>query len=256
MCKNTASPQSRPVHSISELILSVLLVLSILLVCAPSARGVCSEPWPKPNAEFFHSDLVITGIVLSQRTLHVEHGYLDSDDSDEIYYQIRVRQVFRGKVGQTVKVWSSVDSVGLYLDTGREYLLFAYQHPGHGTFRVSACGNSGKLEEAKETIRQIEAIPLAGNYGDIDGQIESYQSFAGDPSLLVVVKGREHNFVARPDERGTFHLRVPPGMYSVHVESAKYRSEPGAFTFDDPRGFFVHRGGAAAVSLYLSSKGA
>jgi Tissue inhibitor of metalloproteinase len=223
-----------------------------MLAAASSCLAVCPYPRPKANAEFFHSEVVLTGKVLSQKS--VQRKTADGEDFAEIYYRIRVGRVFRGQASNILQVYSSVDSVGIYLETGKEYLLFAFKWLGHKTLRIGSCGNSAPLDKAANTIRQLERIPNAGNYGDIEGELRGYNSVTADPELRIVVGDSERRFAAKVDDRGQFHLRVPPGEYSLRVQSAKFTAESFEFTYDHPEKFSVHRGGLAQMALDLFPK--
>jgi hypothetical protein len=244
-------PRSLPFPS--TLLSSISIIFFLLLAAAPSCSAVCPYPWPKPNAEFFHSNIVFTGTVLSQR--RVNRGTIEGEeDVSEIYYRIRIHRIFRGQVSNVLQVYSSVDSVGMYLDTGKEYLLFAFKWFSHKALRISSCGNSAPFDKAADAIRQLERIPNAGNFGDIEGELRGYGSDASDPELHIVIRNSERKFVTKVDNRGQFHLRVPPGDYSLRVQSEKFRAEPFEFTFDDPARFSVHRGGLVQMALELFPK--
>lgn len=231
----------------------ISLVLLLILAADCSCSAVCEEPWPKPSAEFFHSNLVFSGKVLSERVV-ARKSAADGDDFEEIYYRISVRRLFRGQADHIILVYSSVDSAGIYLDKGGDYLLFAFKESGHKTLRISSCGNSGPLERAAGAIRQIEAIAHAGNYGEIEGEFKYYKLEDADPGLRIVVTGQERKYVAKVDNLGHFHLRVSPGRYSLRVHSEKFKAESFEFTFDDPENFYVYRGGSSQMALYLFPK--
>ena len=242
-------PRSLPFPST----LSSIIIILLLLAAASSCSAVCSYPWPKPNAEFFHSNVVLTGTVLSQR--EVGRGTVDGEeDVREIYYRIRIHRLFRGQVSNILQVYSSVDSVGMYLDTGKEYLLFAFKSFGHKTLRIGSCGNSTPLDKAADAIRQLERIPNAGTYGDIEGELRGYDSDTADPELRIIIRNGERKFVTKVDNRGQFHLRVPPGRYSLHLQSERYSATPRMFSYDNPKDFFVYRGGLAQMAFDLDPK--
>ncbi len=230
-----------------------IFILPIVLTAVPPCFSVCPEPRPKPNAEYFHSDVVFTGTVLSAS--RVVRKLVDGEEEvSEIYYRVHLQRLFRGRVSEVLHVYTSVDSVGNYLDNGQAYLLFAYKFPGHRTLRIASCGNSAPLEKADDVIRQLEEIPRARNYGEIEGELRGFHPDPSDTKLRIIVRGSSRLFVGRVDSLGQFHLRVPPGRYSLHVQSERYSATPRMFSSDNPKDFFVCRGGLAQMAFDLDQK--
>jgi len=149
-----------PAHS---LILSALGVVVALALFVGSADAVCLEPHPKVSAEFFKSDAVFVGTVLTESTV---------PEKDEAYggwvYRLRIKKTFRGLVGDTVEVFTENSSGRYPLVVGETYLLFADTSDGRLT--ITNCGNSSLLSQSEDLIRQIRMIKETSG-GEIEGQI-------------------------------------------------------------------------------------
>jgi hypothetical protein len=224
-----------------------LLLTGGLAIFAQSMPAVCLEPHPKPNAEFFKSNFVFVGTVLSARAELDVDGFLAATD-----YSVRVEKIYRGPHRTRLTTYSENSSGRFPLDVGQRYLLFAYRdEEGHLT--ISNCGNSGLASDAEATIHAITLIPKAGPYADIEGRIVT-ESNAEVSGLKVIARSRRRTFATTSDGDGWFHLRVPPGKYSVETKSDKFYTNAYDLSYDDPYGFVVPRGGCAEIQLIVHWK--
>lgn len=129
----------------------ILWVAAVQLLALGSAAAFCFQPNPKVCAEFFRNDAVLTGTVLA------EYKVVGEDDS--IYgwtYRLRVKRVYRGHAGDEIEVFTENDSGRLPLEVGETYLLFPRTIDGRLT--IGYCGNSAKLTEAGDALRQLDDL--------------------------------------------------------------------------------------------------
>jgi hypothetical protein len=109
------------------------------------------------NGEYFQSDVVFTGTVVSAQY----------DSNVGGYYTLRVERVFRGPIRDKFSVYTDSGDTRLPLEKGRTYLLFAYRR--NGRLEIDSCGNSDLLSKGAEAVHTIENIPRARRYGVIEG---------------------------------------------------------------------------------------
>src|ERR1700682_3660133 len=223
-----------------------LLLSMCLAIFAQGTPAVCREAQPKPNAEFFKSSFVFVGTVLSVQTGKDKGGFETESD-----YTVSVDKIYRGPHRTRLITHSENDSGRFPLAVGQRYLLFV--HPFEGHFVVDNCGNSTLFSEVNEVIRQIEGIANAGPYGDIEGRIGT-ESNARVSGLQVIARNGKRTFATTSDTDGWFHLRVPPGRYSVETKSDKFYTNSYDLSYDNPDNFIVHRGGCAEIQLIVHWK--
>lgn len=98
------------------------LVVGLLVwVNALTAFAFCPKPVPKVCSEYFKSDAVFVGTVLSEK-------YVDEDE--HLRFEVRVSRVLRGALPATVAVYTGNDSGRLMWDVGKEYVVFAWRDRG------------------------------------------------------------------------------------------------------------------------------
>jgi len=218
---------------------ALLAVPTVVLMFALRAAAVCLEPHPRVCAEFFKSEAVFVGEVVSQRTVPAK-----GPDYDGWLYRLRVHRVFRGKIGETLDIFTENSTGRFPLEVGHEYLLFAGR--GNGRLVITNCGNSGLLTDAAAKIRDIERIGK-GSAAEIEGRVVSRPPWEGVPGIRVSVRGELGTYAAVTGGDGWFRLTVEPGRYSVKAESE--RVSPFDLSYDDPDGFRIPRGGCAQVQF-------
>jgi hypothetical protein len=201
----------------------------LLLLPASLTAALCPRPRPKANAEFFKVDSVFVGTVLSERIWGREEGWI---------YRLRVKRTFRGAARGIVAIYTEDNNAGLRLTTGEKYLLFARRDEGH--LLIDGCGNSGLASNSEAAIQEIEFIPKAGPYGEIEGHIR--ENISG---VRFVARCGSKHFSAITDEDGWFRMRVPAGKCELAPQSSNILLSPDDLSYDDPDHFIVHRGGSA-----------
>jgi hypothetical protein len=207
------------------------------LLHASSAPAICPRYAISVNSEFFASKFVFAGTVISENT------EIDSDGFPTAWtYQVQVKKIYRGPRVEFLIIRSENDTGRYRMKEGKDYLLFAREFEGY--LYISNCGSSALLYESKDALEGIEAVLKSGPYGEIEGRVEGRGRF--DVSRIrMIARSGKRVFSTRTDADGWFHMRVPPGKYSL---DAKYRSSvllltPYDLNEADPQGFVVHRGG-------------
>lgn len=223
--------------------LRVLGLVGIQLVLSGlPASGFCPPPHPRVSAEFFKSDAVFVGTVVSEHTQQDDGGW---------FYRLRVQKIYRGPVRKSITVYTENSSGRFPLDVGRQYLLFAYLFQGELT--IDNCGNSALLSEAKDFIRQLEQLKNPGPTGEIEGHVIAYSD--EDVSRIRVVAHRgKTSYSAFTDQNGWFHMRVLPGRYSLRGKSSHLTVYAYDLSYDGPDDFVVHRGSTAELQLVARRK--
>jgi hypothetical protein len=141
--------------------LLVLASLSTLVTASPTS-AVCLKPKPKVCAEYFKSDTVFLGTVLTQRDLR-------SDNTDDGWrYRVRVDRAFRGAQGEEVEIFTENNSDRFPLEVHHQYLLFASKVARR--LEITNCGNSGLATERVSEIGAIGDLPKGPTL--VEGNVE------------------------------------------------------------------------------------
>ena len=206
-------------------------------------HAVCPVPEISPSGEYFKSDIVIIGTVMSVR-------YKEDADRDTggWFYRLRIGRVFRGNVQGEVTVFTEDASARLPLENDGTYLLFAQRH--NRRLEIDSCGNSSLLSDAAESVRSLEAIPNAAPFGVIEGQVAPESDGVELSGVPVTVRGHSESFTAVTGNDGRFHFRVPAGHYKLDFSSHEYYLNSLDFAWYNPNHFVVHPGETVSVQVF------
>jgi hypothetical protein len=208
-----------------------------LCILPKYAQAYCGVPGIRPNGEYFKSDAVFTGTVVS--------GWYDSAAGG--YYTLRVGRIFRGPIRSEFSVSTDSGDNRFPLEQDRTYLLFAYRRDGR--LEIDSCGNSDLLSNAAESVRIIDNIPRARRYGVIEGWVVAETDGIDVSEVRVTVNGRSRHYSAITDKDGWFHLRAPVGHYRVDFSSRQYYLNTGDSFRYDPHHFVLHAGETASLQV-------
>jgi hypothetical protein len=211
-----------------------IIFLCILPTCV---HAYCGVPEIRPNGEYFQSDVVFTGTVITASYSFAAGGF----------YRLRVRRIFKGPTQNEFAVHTDSGDSRFPLDKGRTYLLFAYKTDTG--LEIDSCGNSDLLSKAAKSVRSIENIPHAPPYGVIEGWVVPETDDIDVSGVRVIVNGRSRNFTAVSDKDGWFHFRAPIGRYKLDFSSGEYHLNPGDTFRYDPHGFVLHAGETASLQV-------
>ena len=117
-----------------------------------SAGAACLSDTSLP-AEFGRSDAVFTGTVIAHRPLPPQDHYFDRDGD---VYVVNVNEVFRGKPGASVQIFSENSSGRFPMEIGANYILFVSRK--HERMLVDRCDNSGGLPTGEPTVAAVRAL--------------------------------------------------------------------------------------------------
>ncbi len=233
-----------------------LLIGLPFLLCG-QASAVCPGP-AHVCSEFFHSDAVFVGTVVSIQVLPPNEK---EDFVGGWAYRLKVARSYRGTANDTIEVTTEDASARYPLELGHKYVLFASEWRHH--LWIYSCGNSSEFSAAGQTIKELEDIVIAmktDRGGDIWGKIGLYDSrdFEG---VRVVAYGHSKKYVGVADDEGRFHIRVPAGKYSVRVDPSSIQAiSPRGIVFtysesyDDPKHVVVQNGGCADLWFIVGEK--
>ena len=221
---------------------AVLVVATMFCVLPVPLLAHCPIPDIKVNGEFFQATAVFTGKVMSVRKV-IDKG----DQEGGWFYKLRVGDVFRGPTAHEVAVFTGDDSNRFPLESGQEYLLFAYQ--SHGRLRINACGNSALLSEAHDSVQTLNSLLRGKLLTEIDGYILTEDKDADLSGIAVTIQGSSKTYSVTTGKDGRFRIQVPPGKYRVEVVSRTYSGTDTDIFWYDPRGFSLHSGECASLEL-------
>jgi hypothetical protein len=221
-----------------------------LFSISPPAKPVCRQPHPRVCAEFFHSDAVFTGTVISVRNWPEREA-----SPGGWFYRLKVTKSYKGPSQRALEIFTGNDSGRFPLEKGHAYLLFAYKD--EGSLTIDNCGNSAELSEASETIQQIERLLAnmkSASGGDIGGRVVVGQRDASAGGITVTASGGGKKYMGVTDEDGWFHIHVPPGKYIVWPETTRWIVTPYDLSYDNEDHVLVRRGSCAELQFLASPK--
>ena len=222
--------------------LHICFVFYLVYLTLPlQSDAIDPKPHPEVRAEFFHSDAVISGVVVSQEAEIDKNG-----DCIGWIYNIQVDKVFKGEAAHIIRVSTTNYSARLMLEVGSAYLLFARQHDG--ILMIYGGGNSALLSESQDAISEIEKIGSIPN-GTIKGMVASRPGWTGVGGVIFDIHGRLGVYRVISDKSGWFEISVAPGQYSV--KSLNPRIEVFDFSYDSPDGFYLHKGGCVMLQFVV-----
>jgi hypothetical protein len=235
------SPRISP--SLNHISLLSVLLFAALALCSPfSAFAYCPVPEIRANGEFFKSDAVFTGTVLSIRKTpdarHAPGGWL---------YRMRIEETFRGSTRDELTVYTEDSDVRFPLDMNQEYLLFAYRR--HGRLEIDSCGNSSLLTEAGELLRKLTQLRHPEPFGEIEGWVAAETDGIDVSGVRVSIRSHSKTYNAVTDKDGWFHFQAPPGHYKLDFASKEYYLNGGDDFWYESNGFSLHAGECASLQV-------
>jgi len=230
----------------------VFLIALFFTVNAGTALAVCLEPHPRVCAEFFRSDAVFVGTVVSVRNLPEKGEFTGG-----WVYQLMVKKMYRGFVQETIEVLTQNDSGRLPLDKGHTYLLFATKREGQ--FWIGGCGNSAKVTKGDDAIQEIEQVlknSKSASGGNIRGRIvqSPLGTGKGIEGVPISVRGEAKTYSATTDKDGWFYVKVPAGKYSVTTDSLDWYVASYDLSYDVPSQFSVPNGGCVELQFLANRR--
>jgi hypothetical protein len=210
----------------------------LLFLCISPARvhAYCGVPEIRTRGEYFQSDVVFTGTVVSGRFR-----------SGSGLYHLRVQKVFRGPVHDQITVSTEDDDNRFLLEKDRAYLLFGYRR--NGRLEIDNCGNSGLLSNATRSVRILENISHAPPYGVIGGWAVEETAGIDTSGVLVTVNGRSRNYTVITGKDGWFHFRAPTGGYKIDFGLGEYYLNAADDFRYNPHHFVLHSGESASLQV-------
>ncbi|GAA4800436.1 hypothetical protein [Lysobacter hankyongensis] len=137
------------------------LLASALAVAAGPASALCTDGrHPSLPEEFADSDIVATGTAR-----FVRHA-VDPKDPDgyvATIHEIRVREIFRGRIPKRLYVETPNTSARFPLDAGTTYLLFLHRDANPERYFIDNCGHSAPVDAARRLLPQVRALRASGS---------------------------------------------------------------------------------------------
>jgi len=230
--------------------LPAFLILAVALSHPLVTSAYCPVPEIRANGEFFKSDAVFTGTVLSIR---------ETPDTDKDiggwFYRMNVEEMFRGPASKIITVYTENSSARFPLEKGRTYLLFAFKQ--NGRLEIFGCGNSALLSEASDALTRLRNLRVGKQPSEIEGWFVADTAGIDLSGVIVTVKNQSRSYTAVTDKDGWFHFPAPPGRYRLDLSSKEYYLNADDLSWYKPEGFVLHAGECAslqAVSVRHLSK--
>jgi len=220
------------------------------LFLAFPVSAVCRLPHPRVCAEFFHSDAVFTGTVISVREWPTGKA-----GPGGWFYRLKIAKSYRGPSQGVIEVFTGNDTGRFPLEKGQAYLVFAYKQKG--ILNIDNCGNSGELSKAGETVQKVESLVAdmkSASGGDIGGRVVVSQKDASVRGITVTAKNGGKTYTGVTDDEGWFHIHVPPGKYVVWPETSQWIVTPYELSYDNEDHVSIEPGSCAELQFLASPK--
>jgi hypothetical protein len=216
---------------------------AIFALLSPSLSAAsCPVPEIPANGEFFRSDSVFTGKVLSVRE---KPGV--GDDLGGWFYRVHIEERFRGSAVDELTIYTEDSDIRFPLAPGQRYLLFVYRR--HGRLEIDNCGNSAGLPRAGDSLRRLAKLRRAAPAGEIVGWVAAETSGIDVSGVRVSVRSHSRIYSAVSDHDGRFRIEVPPGRYRLELRTSDYYLNGGDAFWYAPDGFRVHAGESASLQV-------
>jgi hypothetical protein len=212
--------------------------------------AVCRLPHPRVCSEFFHSDAVFTGTVIS-----VRESPRGQASPEGWFYRLKLTKSYRGPSQDVIEIFTGNDTGRFPLEKGQSYLVFTYKR--NGILNIDNCGNSAELSKAGEVIRQIESVVAnmkSASGGDIGGRVVVSQQGASVRGITVTAKGGGKTYAGVTDDEGWFHIHVPSGKYIVWPETSQWVVTPYDLSYDNEDHVSIESGSCAELQFLASPK--
>jgi hypothetical protein len=170
---------------------------------SPVSRAYCPVPGIRANGEFFKSDVVLIGTVLS-----IRESPATDDDVGGWFYRMRVEEIFRGPIRKVISVHTRNSSARFPLEKGQKYLLFAYLE--NGRLEIYGCGNSARLSEAAHALTRLKSLGAGKQPSEIEGWVVAETGGIDVSGVVVTIKSKSKSYAAVTDKDGWFHFAAPP----------------------------------------------
>ena len=222
--------------------LPVFLILSATLSLPLVTSAYCPVPEIRANGEFFKSDAVFIGTVLSIR---------ETPDTDKDvggwFYRLNIEELFRGPNLKVITVYTENSSARFPLEKGRKYLLFAFKQ--NGRLEIFGCGNSALSSEASDALNRLRNLRAGKQPSEIEGWVVAETAGIDLSGVIVTVKNQSKSYTAVTDKDGWFHFPAPPGRYSLDLSSKEYYLNADDLSWYKPEGFVLHPGECASLQV-------
>jgi hypothetical protein len=221
---------------------SILFFPVLALFFSPHAKAYCPVPGIRANGEFFKSDIVFTGTVLSIRK-KPDVG----NDPSGWFYRVQVEQIFRGLDQKELTVYTEDSDIRFPLEKNSKYLLFVYRR--HRRLEIDNCGNSALISDAAESLRRLRMLRNGKQRSEIEGSVAEETAGRDVSGIRVVIRSPSKVFTAITDKDGRFDFAAPPGRYQVDFTAREYYLNGDDRFWYNPHHFFLHFGECASLQL-------
>ena len=226
--------------------------LSAFLLVPATAFAVCSQPKIRVNDEFFTSEDVFEGTIVSDTKLG-----LDAQGNYAAHrFGWRIKQVFRGdiKPGDILQTYSEDDSGRFPPEAeeprvvGMSFLTFAYK--SQSGLVVDSCGNSTYLSHATSVRKAIEAIPLHAE-SHIYGWVLANEASPAEKPIRITITSLENgnSFTVPANTDGNFDVKVKPGHYKVVASAPGLNITQDELRYKDANDVVAPKNGSAGVAF-------
>ncbi|MGD6832528.1 hypothetical protein ACQCT5_10215 [Sutcliffiella halmapala] len=157
----------------------LFLLISLFSLPFSSSTYACScLPPGTPLAELEKSDAVFSGKVIEVKT-----------DDSTLIAKISVKESWKGMDSKETTVHTAIDSAGcgVNFETGKEYIVYAYQEDGKYTTYL--CSRTAELAYAHEDLNELGEGTIPTKSGDAAANSPSTQNLVVGSLGVVLFLG-------------------------------------------------------------------
>jgi hypothetical protein len=206
----------------------------------------CFAPQLQVSDEYFVSNLVLTGTVMTSRNV-VDPA--DPEGWTGTFYTVRVDKVYRGNAPKTLVVYSENTTARFPMELHRPYILFLTKDT-ESNWMVDNCGNSGEMSLSFSVLEQLKQLPLRQSF--VYGEVYSWQTPEHCVPMQLTVHSAKATGTAAVKSDCSFKVDVPPGRYEATLRRDGIPVAANDPNYKDVYCFVVPVGGSAGVAFRVA----
>lgn len=148
--------------------------------------------------------------------------------TEKLHVTFQVEESYIGVQEKSVIVASGGDLCGFPFSEGHEYLVYG-RRVQNGEIYVSIGSGTKWKKDASEDLKYLRGLATAANGARVYGSVFRYSVPPNSSMMIrkgkaatgqkVEIRGSQENYEVTVDARGKFEIFVPPGQYTIVLES-------------------------------------
>jgi hypothetical protein len=189
-------------------------------------------------------------VVAIAKLQSVRTVYSDTDPDVNLYTLV-TRDVLRGDIGSTFRVWEENSSgrAAFRWTKGTDYLLFLKYFERARAWVIDGCGNSGPVSRSAAVLSAIRSMQTKTPDGLVQGVVSTDSWTTGVPGVAVEAAGNGLTFRAKTDRNGRFEFRLPTGTYTLKAVRQDRVFKTLFYSYENPEKLNITPGYCAQIQF-------